>query len=127
MKWGSLLILLALIAVFWVKTWRDRLDKLANDEFCTMKTRLELSAQLRLLRQYYLSNGALPPHPEEYLRPYLKDNKRFPRGCDFWGSPYRVEQFFDYFGVRSAGPNGRWNDADDLLAAVKIKELASDR
>ena len=91
-----------------------------------MKTELELSAQLRLLRQYYMSNGDLPPDPIAYLKPYLKDNKPYPIGCDFWGHAYRVEKYWDSIGVRSAGPNGKMEDADDLVAAVKLKELTPD-
>jgi len=102
---------------------RDRLEKATHNEMCRMKTSLELSAQLRLLRQYYLSNGALPPDPMGYLMPFLKDNKPFPRGNDFWGHPYRVDSYVEQFDVRSAGPNGIMEDRDDLVALVKVKDL----
>ena len=106
-----------------VDHWRARLEKAAHNEMCRMKTSLELSAQLRLLRQYYLSNGALPPDPRGYLMPFLKDNKKFPRGCDFWGHPYRVDSYVEQFDVRSAGPNGIMDDRDDLVALIKVKDL----
>jgi hypothetical protein len=106
--------------------WRPQVERFLQNEVCKTKTQLEMSAQLRLLRQHYLSNGSLPPHPVRYLEPYLKDNKAYPRGCDFWGHPYRIEQYWDYFGVRSAGPNGCMDDHDDLLMVVKYKDL-SDR
>lgn len=103
--------------------WRDRLEKATQNELCRVKTSLEMSAQLRLLRQYYLSNGALPPDPMGYLMPFLKDNKPFPKGNDFWGHPYRVESYVEQFGVRSAGPNGILEDRDDLVALIKVKDL----
>ena len=103
--------------------WRAKIKKATQNELCRVKTSLELSVQVRLLRQYYLSNGALPPDPVGYLRPFLKDNKTYPRGNDFWGHPYRVDQDPDYFGVRSAGPNGKMDDRDDLSAGIKIKDL----
>ncbi|MBT9586902.1 hypothetical protein IV102_26410 [bacterium] len=126
------ILLLALVAAVTsgqaaLQRWQKRLEKTTNDEVCKMKTELELSAQLRLLRQYYLSNGSLPQDPIRYLEPYLKDNKPYPKGCDFWGHPYRVDQYWDYFGVRSAGPNGKWEDRDDLLASVRFKDISADR
>ncbi len=101
-----------------LQSWRARLEREARDEMNAMKTRLELSAQMRLLQQYYLSNGNPPQNPSLYLRPYLKDNKPFPKGCDFWGHPYRVDSYWNFLGVRSAGPNGKMDDRDDLVMGM---------
>lgn len=129
-RWGGLaLVVLAGLGVSFysvLNQYRHRLEKATNNEVCRMKTELELSALLRLLRQYYLSNGGLPQDPIGYLKPFLKDNKPYPRGCDFWGHPYKVEQYWDYFGIRSAGPNGKMDDGDDLLASAKLKDLNGD-
>lgn len=131
LRWGGLMLLVLLglgVSFFSVlNQYRHRLERATYDQVCRIKTELELSAQLRLLRQYYLSNGGLPQDPMGYLKPFLKDNKPFPKGCDFWGRPYRVEQYWDYFGIRSAGPNGKMEDADDLLASAKLKDLNGDR
>lgn len=108
-----------------VDHWRRQLQNATQREICRVKTELEMSAQLRLLRQYYLSNAALPKDPMGYLRPFLKDNKPFPRGCDFWGHQYRVDSDPDGFAIRSAGPNGKMDDRDDLVAGVKIKEITN--
>ncbi len=105
--------------------YRQKMQNAAQREVNRVKTELEMSAQLRLLRQYYLSNAALPKDPMGYLKPFLKDNKPFPRGCDFWGHEYRVDSDPDGFAMRSAGPDGKMETRDDLVAGVKIKEISN--
>jgi hypothetical protein len=108
-----------------VELWRHRLARKTQDEMNRVKTELEMSAHLRLLRQYYQSNDALPQDPLGYLKPFFKDNKPYPHGCDFWGHYYRVDSDVDQFGIRSAGPDGWMDTRDDLYAGLKIKELSS--
>lgn len=108
-----------------VDHWRRQMQNATQREINRVKTQLEMSMQLRLLRQYYLANGALPKDPMGYLKPFMKDNKPYPRGSDFWGHPYRVDSDHDAFGVRSAGPNGKMDDRDDLLASVKVKAITN--
>ncbi|MBS2040560.1 hypothetical protein JST97_36575 [bacterium] len=105
--------------------WRRRLIHQTQNQANRIKTELEMSTHLRLLRQYYLSNAALPPDPMGYLIPFFKDNKPYPKGCDFWGHYYRVDSDPDQFGIRSAGVDGKMDTADDLYAGVKLKELNS--
>lgn len=108
-----------------VDRWRHQVQNATQREINRVKTQLEMSAQLRILRQYYLSNAALPKDPLGYLKGFMKDNKPYPRGYDFWGHEYRVDSDTDGFGIRSAGPNGKMDDRDDLVAAVKIKEITN--
>ncbi|MFN8613593.1 MAG: hypothetical protein U0931_39010 [Vulcanimicrobiota bacterium] len=108
-----------------VEMWRKRLVRQTQNQTNRIKTELEMSAHLRLLRQYYLSNGSLPPDPMGYLLPYFKDNKPYPRGCDFWGHYYRVDSDLEQFGIRSAGLDGKMDTRDDLYAGIKLKELNS--
>lgn len=108
-----------------VDHWRRKMHNATQRELCRVKTELEMSALLRLLRQYYLSNAALPKDPLGYLKPFMQDNKPYPRGCDFWGHAYRVDSDLDGFAIRSAGPNGKMDDRDDLVAGLKIKDITN--
>jgi len=69
------------------------LKKAIVDDIKTTYTGLEMASCTRLLRQYYLSNQKLPPRPEDYLKGFLRKNKPYSVGNDFWGHPYRVEQY----------------------------------
>lgn len=123
--WLSLiLILLVGTAVVYWKRWEPVAAAAIDDEVNRTKTGLEIAAALRSLRQYYLSHGSLPQQPEQYLKSSLRPNKAYSPGCDFWGTPYRVDRYFDGFGVRSAGPNRRFEDRDDLVQAVTYASLA---
>ena len=122
----GLLVLGSGLSVFGYHSWRPWLERAARDEVNRMKTGLELAAGMRLLRQHYLAHGSLPTVPEDLLRASLSSNKPYPPGCDFWGTPYRVDRYFDGFGVRSAGPNRRLDDRDDLVRAVRYSSLVPD-
>lgn len=95
------------------------LKKAILDDIKTTYTGLEMASCTRLLCQYYLSNQKLPPQPEEYLKGFLRKNKPYSIGNDFWGHPYRVEQSAEGFVLRSAGPNGRYGDPDDLINSTR--------
>lgn len=89
----------------------------------TTYTALEIANCTRLLRQYYSSNQRLPPQPENYLKGFLRKNKPYQVGNDFWGRAYRVEQYTDGFIVRSAGPGGSYGDRDDVTQTVLYHNL----
>lgn len=119
------LLLAAASGFLAVKEWRRRVERRLNDEVNAVKTDLEISSMVRLLRQYYLSNAALPPSPENYLKPFLKSNKPYPVGNDFWGRPYKVEHDFEGFAVRSAGPDGIYGNRDDRSQGLKYRQFTS--
>lgn len=119
MKAGGLSLILLVIAVFsfgeiFGQAFQAARTALVND-IKTTYTGLEIASCTRLLRQYYSSNQRLPPRPEDYLKGFLRKNKPYSVGNDFWGQAYRVEQYADGFIVRSAGPNGRYGDRDDVV------------
>lgn len=121
---ASLLSLLAIFVAGWFHGAVPGLERQFVTQVNRTKTELEVSAGLRELRRYYLANGALPPAAEDYLRSALPANKKFPPGFDFWGTPYRVDNYWDGFGVRSAGPNRRFDDRDDIARSVEYRVLA---
>lgn len=116
--------LLVVAAVYWFRAWIPGLEPYLALQVNRTKTELEVSAAVRELRRYYLSNGALPPSSEEYLKTSLPANKAYPPGHDFWGTPYKVEKYWDGFGVRSAGPNRRFEDRDDIFRFLEYRALA---
>lgn len=111
----------------WWPIWVGATKKYFRDEANSTKSALEIAAMSRLLRQFYLTHGRMPERPEEYLKEFLKENKPFPRGRDFWGRPYRVEHDFQGFVIRSAGANGRYGDHDDIFQAHLYRDFSTGR
>lgn len=99
-------------------SWEKQIDRLVK----ATETKMEMATSVRLLNQYRRANNALPANPTEYLAGNLKNNKPYPRGYDFWGTPYRVDLLDDGYALRSAGPDKKFNDADDLVFEVKSRE-----
>jgi hypothetical protein len=112
-----------LATIYWFRASIPGLEPYLTRQVDCFKTELEVSAGLAELRRYYLANAALPPSPEDYLKSSLMANKAYPAGHDFWGTPYRVDKYWDGFGVRSAGPNRRFDDQDDIFRSVLYKAL----
>ena len=110
-------ILVAALIAFSYRLYYQRqvMKKRIDDHFRQGETYVEMAVVARLLRQYYLIHQDFPPDPVGYVSLDLKKNKPYPRGCDFWGSPYLVERSRKEFYIRSAGPNRVYADRDDLL------------
>jgi len=69
----------------------------------------------------------LPRTPEEgehYIR-WLSELIGFDHLVDGWEQPVRWEVRKSYIGVRSAGVDGRWNTADDIVARLRLSQTLS--
>ena len=104
------LVMLARGAYARHRMWEHRV----SNQIKHTETVMEMSVAGRLLRHYHTAFDALPKDPVKYIATSLRVNKPHPRGCDFWGTPYRVEACNDGFKVRSAGPDCKFGTRDDL-------------
>ena len=90
--------------------WERKMDNKVR----SAETDLEMAVVARLLRQFHSANNALPSDPIDYAAANMKKNKPYPPGCDFWGQRYLLDREVGGFTIRSAGPNCRYFDGDDL-------------
>lgn len=121
---GKLSVFLFLVAgVFaYLKTGASLFEKVKSSAI-----RFELKAIGRAIEGHKILKGQYPLNFKKFIKENFESRSPKEVGLDPWGKEYQYYVYEDGFRVISAGPNGKFQDADDSILEKKkgVMEIVS--
>ena len=105
-----------------IKAHVDKFTNIAKE----VAVQQEIDGISKMLYIDRLDDDIKMPKPGSEFETYVRKNMKTKRGVDrdtaldFWDNPYELEVDKDGFTVRSAGPDGRYENKDDLISGYDI-------
>ena len=105
-----------------IKAQVDKFTNIAKE----VAVQQELDSISKMIYIDRLDDDIEMPKPGDEFEEYVRKNMKTKRGVDrdtsldFWDNPYELEVDKEGFTVRSAGPDGRYENKDDLISGYDI-------